>query len=146
MSRMLDKSKEPTIGEIKEKIKGSWNILVELEDELRNRYDLKKELRFPFGNNYGWGYKYAHKANHLVYVFFEDARVVVMMQLGDNCVPKIEENFESFLPQTKKLWEERYPCGDHGGWINYPLTNNKEELNEVLTLIGFKKKPINSGK
>ncbi|MDR2203028.1 MAG: DUF3788 domain-containing protein [Nitrososphaerota archaeon] len=24
-----------------------------------------------FGSNYGWGYKYSHKANHLCYAFFE---------------------------------------------------------------------------
>ena len=29
------------------------------------------ELKFPFGNNYGWGYKISDKKKHMFYSFFK---------------------------------------------------------------------------
>lgn len=63
--RMLNKNKEPSLTEIRETIGENGYMLLQLLDNtLAQRYDLSKELRFPFGNHYGWGYKYSHKSLH----------------------------------------------------------------------------------
>lgn len=68
--RMLDKSSKPTDTQIQEYLGcQSYNRLAAMEKYLNVHYQLVKELRFPFGNSYGWGYKYSHKSSHLCYAF-----------------------------------------------------------------------------
>ena len=139
--RMLDKSSEPTIEQIDEYIgKSARNLLAALENQLRNHYDLSKELRFPFGKGYGWGFKYCHKSAHLCYVFFESGAITVTIQIGSKEAPKLNEQFGSFLPKTREAWENRYPCGDGGGWLHYKVLS-EEELADVIKIITIKKPP-----
>jgi hypothetical protein len=83
----------------------------EMERELSVRYDLQKELQFPFGKDYGWGFRYAHKSKPLCWLFFEKGAVTVTVSLPDGVLPGKEERIDSLLPKTKELWENRYPCG-----------------------------------
>jgi len=70
--RMLDKKHQPTEEEIKQFIGNDSNKNLQLiKDRLKKVFDLNVELKFPFGNNYGWGYKFSHKTKHLFYIFFE---------------------------------------------------------------------------
>ena len=123
----------------------SYNHLTTIEEQLLSNYELVKELKFPFGNNYGWGYKYSHKVSHLCYAFFEAGAFTIMLQLGDSCVPAIEKKFTTFLPKTIDLWQNRYPCGQQGGWIHYRVVK-EEEIVDVLDLIKIKKKPLKVNK
>ena len=111
-----------------------------LETRLADLYDLRKELRFPFGNDYGWGVKYSHKAVHLVYVFFEQGAFTVMLQIGDARVPLMKESLSSWSEKARTLWENRYPCGEEGGWIRYRILE-QEEIEEIIRLIMIKKAP-----
>lgn len=139
--RLLDKNREPTLKEIYETI-GSEEVklLEEFEGFLYNNYELLSELRFPFGNDYGWGIKYSHKSKHLCYVFPEKGAFTVTIQLGKNELPRLNEKLPVLLPKTNELWKNRYPCGD-GGWIHYRVLK-QAELNDVKELISIKKKPI----
>jgi Protein of unknown function (DUF3788) len=98
------------------------------------------ELRFPFGNNYGWGTKYSHKYTQLCYVLFEKGAFTITIQLGKNQLPKLHEKLSAFSPKTNELWKNRYPCGE-GGWIHYRVLD-QEDLNEIKELIIIKRKPI----
>jgi len=139
--RLLDKNNPPATDFIKEFVgTKSYNVLMQFEDLLGNYYHLSKEMKFPFGNNYGWGYKYNHKSSHLCYVFFESDAFTVTLQLGDNCVPKIEQILPGLSQKAKELWQNRYPCGEQGGWIHYRVIE-KDELNDVLEFLKVKKKP-----
>lgn len=52
--RMLDKSNKPCLSQIIEYIgKDGYARLCKLETYLKTQYNLSRELRFPFGNNYG---------------------------------------------------------------------------------------------
>lgn len=139
--RMLNKKVIPTEDKIKEHM-GEENYLrlMELEGILNNQYDLNKELKFPFGNNYGWGFKYSHKASHLCYAFFEKETFTIMLQIGDALVPKFEKIYDSLSEYTQELWSKRYPCGKNGGWIHYQVKSSSD-LSDILKLINIKKKP-----
>ena len=139
--RMLDKEHPPTSEEIKKSIGKAYPLLMYLEDNLNQRYDLKKDLKFPFGNTYGWGYKYAHKSKHLTYVFFEENDITAMIQIGTNEVDRFEKNMSNYLQKTKALWVDKYPCGDRGGWIQYTMKDQKE-VDEVLEILSLRKKPL----
>ncbi len=140
--RLLDKNDPPTTEFIREYIgEQSYTLLSQFEDFLRKSYDLTKEMKFPFGNSYGWGYKYGHKTSHLCYVFFESQAITVTMQLGDNCVPKIEEILPTLSQKARDLWKSRYPCGVKGGWIHYRILA-PDELKDVIEFVKVKKKPV----
>lgn len=140
-ARMLDKTKKPTAKEIEAYI-GAESVqkLNAFERFLNRHYTLTKNLKFPFGNNYGWGYKYSHKAKHLCYLFFESGAFTVTVQIGDKLLPSIEKILPSLLPKTNGLWENRYPCGERGGWIHYRVLSDAE-LSDIYELIKIKSKP-----
>ena len=139
--RMLEKGITPSAEKIAETLgEGALGRLEELEAFLGAHYDLARELRFPFGSQYGWGYKYAHKSKHLCYAFFEKGAFTVTIQLGDREVPAVTAKLPELLPITKQLWEHRYPCGEQGGWIHYRVLD-RDQLRDVLELIRIKKAP-----
>lgn len=138
--RLLDKNQPPSPGFIKDYIGiESYKIMLQFEDFLNSKYHLTKELRFPFGNSYGWGYKYSHKSSHICYAFFELGAFTVTLQLGDNFISKIEQIESRLSSKGKELWNNRYPCGTQGGWIHYRVLEN--DLNDIFEFIKVKKKP-----
>lgn len=141
-ARMLDKKKKPTEDQVAKTIGPQAQAhLIQLEAFIREHYNLSRELRFPFGNNYGWGYKYSHARRHLCYVFFEEGAFTVTLQIGDQSVAALEKALPEMLPQTQALWAERYPCGDHGGWIHCRVLSDAM-LPDICKLLTFKVKPI----
>ena len=140
-ARMLDKSSEPSTGAIIGHMgHDAYARLENLEALLHDRYTLTRELRFPYGNSYGWGYNYSHGKKHLLDAFFETGAFTCTFQLGDPAVDAIEESLKSLLPKTREIWEHRYPCGKRGGWIHYRVLDTNE-LDDVLTLLAFRAKP-----
>jgi hypothetical protein len=142
--RLLDKNNPPATDSIREFVGKSYSLLLQFENFLNNSYQLSKEMKFPFGNNYGWGYKYSHKSNHLCYLFFESGAFTVTLQLGDKCVSGIEKILPGLSQKAKELWQNRYPCGEHGGWIHYRVMS-PDELNDVIEFIKIKRKPSREG-
>ncbi|EGT3955077.1 DUF3788 domain-containing protein [Clostridioides difficile] len=139
--RMLDKSNKPCLSQIIEYIgKDGYARLCKLKTYLETQYNLSRELRFPFGNNYGWGYKYSHKSFHLFYAFFEKGAFTVLIQIGDKQVPAVEKTLVSLTPKAKELWVTRYTCGNNGGWIKYRILEDADLL-DIIQYIRAKKSP-----
>ncbi|MBN2442721.1 MAG: DUF3788 domain-containing protein [Spirochaetales bacterium] len=139
--RLLNKEKEPTQEEIQQHLgKTHFNLLTDLETFLKNNYDINSALKFPFGNNYGWGNKYSHKSKHLFYLFFERQAFTITIQIGKNELKRFYDTFDDLSPKTRTLWESKYPCGE-GGWIHYRVTT-EDELVDAVKLIKIKKPPI----
>lgn len=140
--RMTDKTMPPEITAIQYYIgETGWTLIQEFETLLSSRYDLNKELRFPFGKSYGWGFKYAHKTKHLCYLFFEKGAVTVTLQIGDSDVPKLEAILPTLSETANLLWKNRYPCGDNGGWVHFRILS-KDDLENVIKMIEVRKKPL----
>jgi hypothetical protein len=140
--RMLDKGSEPVLDQIKEHMGSeSFERLSLLEGYLQAHYHLSKELRFPFGSGYGWGYKYGHRSTHLCYAFFEKGAFTVTVQIGDGQARSAEDTVCGLSLKAQELWAGRYPCGNSGGWVHYRVLSD-EELDDVYALIGVKKTPV----
>ena len=139
--RLIDKGAIPDEAAIQECLgRQSLKRLSIFESRLQVSYQLVRELKFPFGNNYGWGYKYSHKSSHLCHAFFEKNAFSVMLQIGDKQVPLLENRLSSLLQKTQDLWENRYPCGESGGWVHYRVLA-VDELADVIKLLAIRKKP-----
>lgn len=144
--RMTDKTKLPEIAEIEQYIGAESNRRLQLlENMLRKRYIISRELRFPFGNSYGWGYKYGHKSKHLFYLFFEKDALMVTVQIGDKEVSALMEQLKTFSPKAQSLWESRYPCGKDGGWVHYRILSDND-LDDVIKFIAIKKQPLHANR
>ena len=138
--RLLDKNTSPSEDFIRKYLgTKSYHNLLELEKYLNAHYDLKKEIKFPFGNSYGWGYKYSHKSSHLCYAFFESGAFTITLQLGDSCVAAVNKILPALSAKANELWKNRYRCGKQGGWIHYRVIS-ADELNDIFSLIAAKKK------
>lgn len=85
------------------------------EDMLKLNYDLFREIKYPFGNDYGWGFRYSHKKKLLLYVFFEEDGFCCTISINDKGAEEIESILSDLLPKTQNLWINRYPCGKLGG-------------------------------
>ena len=139
--RMLDKTKQPAEDEIEQYIGEQRYLLFgRFEDFLQKHYQLVRVMKFPFGNQYGWSYKYSHKTSHLCYAFFENGAFTVSFQLGDPCIAKLETLLPGLSDKTNELWRNRYPCGKSGGWLHYRVME-PQDLEDIMKLIQVKKRP-----
>ena len=65
----------------------------------------------------------------------------MMVQVGDRQVPALLNRMGSMSDQAKRLWEDRYPCGDNGGWVNVRILSERD-LQDALQFIHAKKNPV----
>ena len=95
------------------------------------------ELKFPFGNNYSWGYKIDNKSKHLLYIFFEKGSITIMTQIKEIKTEKQIEKYNKISDEGKKYWKNKYPCGENGGWIHYRVIN-KKHLKDIGIYLSIK--------
>jgi hypothetical protein len=136
--RMLDKKTVPTEEKINKHIgnKAVENI-EKIKCCLSNIFEIKIELKFPFGNNYGWGYKISNKSKHLFYIFFEKGSINIMLQISGIKTEKDMERYNKLSEEGKDYWENKYPCGKNGGWIHYRIMN-KKQLKDIGLFLSIK--------
>jgi len=117
--RMLDKNHQPSEDEIESFVGvGSWKNIRLIKEKLSEVFDLHVELKFPFGNNYGWGYKFSHKAKHLFYIFFENKNLTLFTQINEPKSDRDKELLNALSIEGRQSWETKYPCSN-GGWVRY---------------------------
>ena len=136
--RMLDKNTVPTTKTIKEYMgEEAVENSESLKRALKKACEINIELKFPFGNDYGWGYKVSNKSKHLFYLFPEKGSFTVMLQIKGIKTDKDIDKYNKLSDEGKDYWENRYPCGDNGGWIHYRILN-KKHLKDIGIFIGIR--------
>ena len=144
--RMLNKKVVPTDEEIMEHIgKKSIENIELIKKSLEKIHDTIFELRFPYGNKYGWGYRVAwvvkigSKPKYLFDIFFEKGSINIMCRLKIQTEDEIEK-YNKLSEEGKKYWENRYPCGgENSGWIKYRVIN-KNQLKDIGIFLNIKTK------
>ena len=137
--RMLNKKIIPAKDEIDAYIgKKSVEHIELLMNCLSEVFEINIELKFPFGNNYGWGYKVSNKSKHLFYLFFEKGSITITLQIRKNIKKEKEiEKYNSLSEEGKGYWKDSYPCGENGGWIHYRI-KNKRQLKDIGIFLGVR--------
>lgn len=100
----------------------------------------KKHDSGCLGNDYGWSFRYVHKKTLLLYVFFEENGFCCTISINDKGAQKVESILNDLSPEIQSVWNNRYPCGDFGGWIHYSVEADYE-LPDLIRLISIKVKP-----
>jgi hypothetical protein len=136
--RILDKKNIPTAKFIK-KYMGEEAVENSelLKKALKKVFEINVELKYPFGNNYGWGYKVSTKSKHLFYMFFEKGSFTIMLQIKGIKTEKEMEKYNKLSEAGKEYWNNRYPCGENGGWIHYQV-KNKKQLKDIEIFLSIK--------
>ncbi|MDR0980527.1 MAG: DUF3788 domain-containing protein [Methanocalculaceae archaeon] len=99
----------------------AWQRLMCFEEMLRERYVLNREMKFPFGNEYGWGFRYTHKKSLLLYVFFEEGGFCCTISINDAGAREVEAMLGDLLPEIQASWINRYACGAEGDGLTVRL-------------------------
>lgn len=131
--RMLDGQTQPSYEEFTEYCGERKALLEKADDFLINQLHAEKEMRFPYGKHYGWGLKYSLKRKHLCDIFAENGAFTVMLRLADS---QFDKMYEGPLLETKKLIDNKYPCGS-GGWIHYRVLT-WQQLEDVFKMLRLK--------
>ena len=125
--RMLDKNNVPNEDDIKNHIgEKSVGYIEIIKKSLEKIFDINMELKFPFGNNYGWGYKVSNKSKHLFYIFFEKNSISIMLQIKKIVNEKKWNNIVNYLKKVKNTGKKVIHVEKmEGGFIiGYYIKNN----------------------
>jgi hypothetical protein len=114
--RLTNKSQQPTEESVTQFMGNeAWERLMHFEKLLGEHYDLNREIKFPFGNEYGWGFRYCHKKSLLLYIFFEEGGFCCTISINDKGAKEVEMSMPELLQETQAAWANRYACGENGG-------------------------------
>ncbi len=133
--RMLDKTSKPTFDTLVDYCGEQGPLFLGLDMFMKATPDMKSEIRFPYGNKYGWGIKYSCKTRYICDVFTDKNAFTVLLLLTNAQAKKV---FNSLSLYGRLAWESKYPCGD-GGWVHYRVLFD-EMLVDVKLLLTVKMK------
>ena len=113
--RLLDKSLSPTFEDLVEYSGKPGSLWLELDKYLKEIYSAKTQIRFPYGNDYGWSCKYSVKSKHLCDIFAENGAFALHYRISD---AQLESVYEDLSEYAKEICDNKYPCKG-GGWLTY---------------------------
>ena len=128
--RMLNKQEQPTFDEMIGYCGENGNLWLDLDEWLTSEFAAEKLIRFPYGNEYGWGVKYNRKSKHICDIFAESGAFAALFQISGKAVDSIYDELGDY---AKSVWADKSPCGT-GGWIEYRVTE-ESQLDDLKKLI-----------
>lgn len=131
--RLLNKENIPTIKELSAYCGKTGVLFQKLNGRLSQDYGTIQEIRFPYGNHYGWSVAHRKKKKLICDVFAEAEAFTVMLRLSDQQFVSVYDQLQAY---TQNYIDNKYPCGD-GGWIHYRVLN-EGHLDDVLRMLNVK--------
>ena len=115
--RLLDKSINPSFDDLIAYCDESGVLWLELDKHMRDVFSAQRQIRFPYGNKYGWSCKYSLKGKHICDVFAEKGAFAVHFRISDQ---QIDSVYAALSKYAKDICDNKYPCND-GGWLTYQI-------------------------
>lgn len=131
--RMLDKNLNPSFDDLINFSGKAGSLWIEIDQWLKSEFELQSTIRFPYGNNYGWGIKYYKGSKHICDIFAENNAFTVFTRINNKAFITIQNNLSV---HSIEIYEKKYLCGD-GGWINYRILS-VEHLGEIKKILSAK--------
>lgn len=128
--RLLDKNNRPALDELIAHCGVNGENYKLFNAYLADRFNTIQEIRFPYGNKYGWCITHRKGKKYICDVFAEAGAFTVMVRLTDI---QFEEVYETITEYGKNYINNKYPCSD-GGWIHYRVTDAVylEDIKKIL--------------
>lgn len=134
MKRLLDKTIKPSFQDMLQICGDVSEYFQKINDYICEKDDMISEIKFPYGNNYGWCISY-HKKNKLFCNLFPGEKAFnIMIRLTNKEFSLIYEDGTKYL---QELIDNKYVCGE-AGWIHYEFTD-KNQYNDLLLLLNTKR-------
>lgn len=131
--RLLEKTLSPTFTDLLTYSGDCSKLWLVLDDYLQNEYSAEQQIRFPYGNKYGWSSKYSLKNRHICDVFAENGAFAVHFRVSNACLNTVYDGLSDY---SKEICDAKYPCGE-GGWLTYRVLS-QEHLNDVKIILRAK--------
>ena len=131
--RLLDRTLSPTFDDLIAYSSESGKLWLELDQKLRNVFSVKQQIRFPYGNSYGWSCKYSVKGKHLCDIFAENGSFTVHFRISDQQQNSV---YNDLLPYAKAICDNKYPCKG-GGWLSFRVLSHSN-IEDVFKLLSAK--------
>ena len=131
--RLLNKQVVPTFEELVAYCGENGALFQKLNEQLSQLHGTEQEIRFPYGNHYGWGVAHRKKKKLICDIFAEAGAFTVMLRLSNRQFDSVYEQLQAY---TQNYIDNKYPCGE-GGWIHYRVLN-EEHFNDIMQLLAVK--------
>lgn len=131
--RLLDKQSVPAFEDLAAYCGEAGERFQRLNGELSQRYGTSREIRFPYGKQYGWSVTHRRKKKLICDVFAEAGAFTVMLRLSNQQFDAVYDRLQAY---TQQYINNKYPCGE-GGWIHYRVLD-ETHLEDVLRLLAAK--------
>jgi hypothetical protein len=128
--RMLNKQEVPTFDDLIQYSGARGALWLALDTYMTGELRASRQIRFPYGKDYGWGVKYSVKSKHICDVFAENGAFAALFQVSDKAVATIHDELSAY---AREIWADKYPCAS-GGWIEFRVLNEEQlrDLEKIL--------------
>ena len=113
--RLMDKTLSPTFDYLISYSADSVIFWLELDRYIKDVFFAEHQIRFPYGNKYGWSCKYSKKSKHICDVFAENGAFALHFRISNKQLGSI---YDSLSDYAKDVCDNKYPCSE-GGWLTY---------------------------
>jgi len=130
---MLNKQETPTFDDLIRYSGDRGSLWLALDKYMEEQYNVTKQIRFPYGKDYGWSVKYSIKSKHICDVFAENGAFTALFQVSEKAVDTI---YDALGTYAKDIWADKSPCAG-GGWIEFRVLD-EEQLQDLEKIIHAK--------
>jgi len=126
---MLNKQETPTFDDLIRYSGESGSLWLRLDANLQ-QLGATREIRFPYGKDYGWSAKYSVKKKHICDIFAENGAFTALFQVSAKAIETVYDELDDY---AKQVWADNSPCST-GGWISFQVQTESqmENLEKII--------------
>lgn len=130
--RMLDKSLTPQYSDLVGFCKAQGAMFDRFNEWLKTEFETVAQIKFPYGNSYGWCVSHHKKSKLICNVFPEKDAFCVMIRKTNK---QFADVYDKVSDKAKEVIDNKYPCND-GGWIHFHVKNDNDYSDIVRIMTG----------
>ena len=129
--RLLDKTISPTFEDLTEYCAERGELWLEQDKYMTEVLLAKRQIRFPYGNTYGWSCKYSLANKHICDMFAENGAFALHFRISDR---QLDTVYRELSEYAKEICDNKYPCKG-GGWLTFRVLQQAHltDVNKILT-------------
>ena len=131
--RLLDKTISPTFDDLIAYSTESGILWLELDKHMRDIFSAQRQIRFPYGNKYGWSCKYSLKSKHICDIFAENGAFALHFRISNQ---QLDSVYDDLAEYAQDICDHKYPC-DGGGWLTYRVLS-QSHISDAKKLLSAK--------